>query len=358
MRTNTILTIILLLCSLVFAGEETPGEYEGQEASQAFPHLVKFGDLYYTREYHLPEGKYNHDGMPHSITEMNRRYVRFKESKNSPSFSEGKLLCFQDGAFYCDGERITLNTFNIFEELRYAVDEHFGLNVTNEGNHACILGGQYVLLAGIVKFNEYGQIAYLDNATGHICSNPHQLQQVARHFWSKGMLDPNCIIGFWDGGDNSLASFLVKELPFLEGAVRYPSSDVIPKEAFEFVHLDSERERSLAVKILEIWRHREHIVHLEFHAIPTSYDAMEREKLQKELGDYNVNIPHDDLYGNIVSIYDHYTREKWMRKDIEGRGCHIFSREEKDKFAIQLDELKRKRPNEILWAQIFGTRFD
>ena len=205
--------LFLSLCSLVFSSEELQC-LDREEISKLFPHIVNFpsnkGTLYFCREIDVGSQE-RYSCKPTKITtirELNASYMSFKEANDLSSYSLGVELSFRDGAFYCRDERINLNTFNIFEELRYVVNDDFKLIVTNEYNHACIAGGQYVLSAGVIHFNESGLICYLDNSTGHICSKVHHLQQASRYFWSQGMLDSNCIIRFWDGENNSLANFL------------------------------------------------------------------------------------------------------------------------------------------------------
>lgn len=308
-----------------------------------------------------------------NLLDMNEEYLNFKRDNHLPSVSAGTEAIFDHGIFYINGKKASIHSVNIFEEgFRFVIDKDFHIFITNEGNHVSILSGQYVLCAGILKFNEQGRIVFLSNSTGHYHSSDYQLIVVSRYLHNKGMLSEDAIMNAYNTGRLTLKELFNKEIPAPEGllVIENPSRQPLSITQGNITsHNNVEelnKEVGLARKVLDIiyyeqdQKHKEHIrLHEQHmngqHSLHETPDSTSLEN--------NPPSPHGDLYQKIIDIKNHYMNETQIGRSVKTRmlphhligGC---TNSEKTAYFSQAEErykiLKNTRPHKDLWIEIIG----
>ena len=177
--------------------------YLVRELSVAVPRLERL------EQYNLPNNI--------NCNNIHEKYSLFKNSNEKYVENTGIKTIFAGNSFYYQGQRAHLNSTNVFKEgFRYVVDEKFNLYINNDKTsvHTNLLGGQYVLCAGILNFNEYGKIVYISHSSGHYQPAEYQLQFIVRYFAKEGNLSADAMVGVWDdwGCPLSWQDFLKKKI--------------------------------------------------------------------------------------------------------------------------------------------------
>ncbi len=322
------------------------------ELGEIFPHIVeqKIGETrrYMVRELTIGAPVVEQYTLPNNINNNNihEKYLSFKKLNERHVKYTGIPANFSDNSFYYQGQKAHLNSTNVFKEgFRYVVDENFNLYINNDKTsvHTNLLGGQYVLCAGILNFNEDGKISYMSHSSGHYQPAERQLQFIVGTFAREGKLANDATVGVWDGWGDPLSwqEFLQKKTPppikeIEEIQQEYDSPPCLEGSTIE------EDAKSLTRKIFDILHHAD----LEAHfSSPTctykfgadyTFNRLSLLKVTMDLSQLMRARPHQDLYQKVLDIKDHFFQED-QEKD-EGRHA----------------ELKAKRPHTKLWKEIFG----
>lgn len=130
---------------------------------------------------------------------LNQEYINYKERNGLEVKRLGKVLSFDHGRCCLDQTPLGMNNCNFFGEgLRYVIDEHGKTYIPDDDiTHEKILGGQYIICAGMLKFNENSKIVYLDNHTGHYLASDYHLHQATLILGAQDMLAPDVVIKIW-----------------------------------------------------------------------------------------------------------------------------------------------------------------
>ncbi len=311
-------------------------EVDLQKAIEIFPHLIGLeqnGKIrYLTREYWFGgdpchQTKFLISSKDIDYQNINKEYMKFKKDNELGSFRDGRELIFQNGSFYCEGKKVSMRTFDFLDECRYIIDENYRLFVSQTANHSQLVMGQYVLCAGIVKFDETGKICYIDNATGHICSNDFQRQDVIRYLWNRGMLAQDAITSEWNalGSPVECSDFLKQKIDRPGNVLIFTDKKTDSDEATASPSSSStENKRSLARQVLDVTTHKkaelrveEQILSFDIQHFYHGPSSVSKEDLQKQKEQLTANRPHKGSYDTILAARDYVEKQKRYKRVID-----------------------------------------